>query len=150
MTGFDLGPLIQDAAERHGCPVVGLLACLKAESGLDPRAERWGTWPDVSFGLGQQTAAYAPVGDGTSSPENLERVKAWLFDRRNAIETAAVHLSIDYAVARGCGDGSLLGGLVVYNYGGWPGRDSSYWREYAGNVANYRAAIEWAEGVMGV
>lgn len=145
MTGFDLGPLIRDAAERNGVPAAGLLACLKAESGLDPAAARWGEWPDVSFGLGQQTVAYAPVGDGSADPANIERVRTWLKDRRNAIGTAARHLAADYAVARAAGDDSLLGGLIVYNHGSYPVAGASYWTIYAGNLANYRAAIAWAE-----
>lgn len=137
--------MIEDAAQRHQIPVIGLLACLEAESGLDPFAERYGAWPDVSFGLGQQAVAYAPVGDGTNTDANIDLVRAWLFDRDNAIETAARHLARAYAVARQAGDDSLLGGLIVYNAGHYPYPESDYWTRWAGNIANYRAAIEWAQ-----
>ena len=89
-TGYDVGPLVQDTAAEYGIPVVGLLALLKAESDLNPTAERWGTWPDVSFGLGQTTvqlAASYGIGDGT--PASADAVRRALFDRATAVRLAA-------------------------------------------------------------
>lgn len=147
MTGFDIGPLCQDAASTYDVPLVGLLALLKAESGLNPHAERYGAWPDVSFGLGQQVVAYAPFGDGSDSAENIAFVRDKLFDRATAIQIAAAHLKSDYATAKAAGDDSVLGGLVVYNCGHYPVLGGDYWTRYAGNVENYKMALAWAEQV---
>lgn len=96
--GTDISDLINRAADTANMPTRPLTAQLLAEStdeetGLpDERAERWGKWPDVSFGLGQQTAAYARVGDGSATEENVNLVRSYYFDPVNAIRECATQL----------------------------------------------------------
>jgi hypothetical protein len=87
--GNDVSDLINRYAEAEGCDAVGLLAGLISESELDERAERIGTWPDWSEGLGQQTLLYASVGDHTASAENLRVCRAYYWQPENAIQEAA-------------------------------------------------------------
>lgn len=127
--GFDLGPLVTEAAERHDVPIRGLLACLRAESNLNRLAERWGDQTyeaqhailnrgrllaivadlelrgqdaDVSFGLGQLsvgTAAGYDVGNGSNDISNILAVRTALFDRETAIDLAARHLAYCYSAS---------------------------------------------------
>lgn len=87
--GNDVSDLVNRYAEANGCDAVGLLAGLISESNLDEQAERDGAWPDVSFGLGQQTALYASVGDHSGSAANLQRCRDYYFQPENAIAEAA-------------------------------------------------------------
>lgn len=104
--GVDIGPNLETAAGRSGCPIRLLLACVLAESGRtspNPYAERWGSetqaakdairagdWntvrgilaragADVSFGYGQQILLYHYFGDKTSSLENAMAVRERVF-----------------------------------------------------------------------
>lgn len=113
---------------------------LKAESGLNPYAERWGKGLDVSFGLAQlivSTAnSYGIQGDAYA-------VREALFDRETSIGLGARHLAMCYRTA----GGDWLMSLIVYNSGQmhWPG--DWYYTMYAANIAAYERAIEWARAV---
>lgn len=82
--GVDISALINAEAQRLGGPPRLLAALLLAESDLDEHARRptdpardLAQWPDVSFGLGQQTVKYATafgLGDGSPNPENIANV----------------------------------------------------------------------------
>lgn len=120
---------------------------MKAESNLNPYAAREGVWPDVSYGLAQQTVAYAPFGDGTDSVENVTYVKNRLFDRETAITVCAQKLNSCYATARANGDFSLLGGMLVYNHGSYPPIGDPYYTTYAANVEDYNNSINWAQSL---
>jgi hypothetical protein len=92
--GTDLSPLINRYAEVNSCDAVGLLAGLISESNLHEQAERIGSWPDWSEGLGQQTLAYAQdggrwVGDHSASAANLRVCRDYFWQPENAIRCAA-------------------------------------------------------------
>lgn len=154
-TGTDIGPLVQDTAAEYGIPAVGLLALLKAESGLNPNATRKGVWPDWSVGLGQCTVQLARsygIGDGT--PSSWPAVVAALCDRAKSIRVAADYYRFCLHNAEGddpslSGDAYLLGGMYAYNAGHYPPPGDSYYTAWASNVASYKVALAWAHGVIG-
>lgn len=103
-------------------------------------------WPDVSAGAGQQIVLYAPVGDHSSSYENVHAVFAWLMDPANAIPLMADKLCGFYATFKAAGysdEEAIYRSLFRYNTGSVSGTPPS--GEYAGNVANYRNAVERAK-----
>jgi cell wall-associated NlpC family hydrolase len=87
--GRDISDLCNRLADEHAFPPRVMVAGGIAESDLSETAERWGTWPDVSFGPWQQTVAYAPIGDQSASPANIAYVQAFLSDVAQAAEIAA-------------------------------------------------------------
>lgn len=159
--------MICDAAQVSGIDPVALLALLKAESGLNPKAERWGTetklalwaiqyhdngalqgvidrvWMDISFGYGQQIVAYNYLGNHQATVENCLAVRDGVFSgpERN-IRDAAARLASD--IPRSL-DNSPLGGMVVYNAGSDRRNDPAWMARWAGNVASYQQALAWAE-----
>lgn len=148
--------MVVEAAVKYSLPIAGLLAMLKAESNLNPKAARYGTWPDVSFGYSQltvQTAASYGIGDGSDTPINIANVREKLFDRKTAIDVGARHLSGCYAAADAAGWASRnisrdLAALVIYNAGWLPPLDSRWWITWTGNVTNYTAALKWVESLL--
>lgn len=166
--GRDITGPILEYAQVYGFDPVVLLALLKAESGLNPRAERWGTrtaearrmiqfgllrssrslindvWPDISFGFGQRIVKYHYIGDKTKSVTNILQVRQGVFnDPDRDIREAADHLA--GAFEHSTCDGTPLSALVVYNAGS-DRRHSEVWmRRWAGNVAAYEWALAWAE-----
>jgi hypothetical protein len=169
--GVDLWSLVAATSNQYGIPAVALLAMLRAESGLDPHAQRWGRWPDISFGLCQitvQTAEHFGIGNGTNTLQNILAVRAALFDRATAIDVGARFLAscmktagrappaliarcLENAIGSARSrpvDVLIMGGLVVYNYGSLPGPSDSYWMTWQANVKNYWDALMWAHEVM--
>ncbi|MCL5264153.1 MAG: lytic transglycosylase domain-containing protein [Chloroflexi bacterium] len=145
--GVDIFPLVARAAEKYGIPVVGLLAMLKAESGLKRKAARYGTWPDISFGYSQltvQTASGYGIGDGQNTAENIAAARNTLWDRETAIDVGAHHLSGCYGQA----DGDTLQALIAYNSGQPQPEGNWYWQQWAGNIASYKAALKWAQEIL--
>lgn len=166
--GEDIAPLVSAAAERHGLDPVHLLALLKAESGLNPLAERWGSatraaqdaidrwdwlglqiiinaqWPDIGFGYSQSIVLYHHLGDRMSSVINCLAVREAVFsDPGRDVGRAALKLA-------GCFrhwscDGTALSAMVVYNAGSDRRGDAAWMRDWAGNVASYRRELAWAE-----
>ncbi len=135
------------AAQAHGLDPVWLLALVMAESGKgpDPRAERWGVWPDVSFGYAQFIVLYSYVGDHTNTPENIQFVRDYVFAHpAEDLDQAAAKLAwaLDYA----SDDGSILGALTAYNAGSDRRDDPGWMARWGGNVISYGWALEWAEG----
>lgn len=127
-----------------------------AESALDPYAEHWGAWPDISFGFGQRIVLYHYVGDRTDSAENIAFVRAYVFahpdeDIAHMAENLEADLgyveSADLSPVRG---DRLLAALVVYNAGHYPLPTDTWWQRWAGNVANYTAALLAARTILGV
>ncbi len=122
---------------------------LRAESGLDPHAERWGTlthtarqclanqdWvclrsicasqrTDISFGLCQMTVGTAggyQIGDGSAVLDNVLAVRTALFDRAVAIDVGAQHLAgccHEAAELEVPGWDPALVALTIYNAGSW-------------------------------
>jgi soluble lytic murein transglycosylase-like protein len=113
---------------------------LRAESGLNPFAERWGQGADVSFGLAQLTVdtahGYGIAGDAYA-------VRTALFDRETSIRLGARHLAGCYEQAAG----DWVMALRVYN-GGSYGLTDDYARRYAQHIAAYERAIMWAKEVI--
>jgi hypothetical protein len=88
--GSDRSDALNAAGRRHGLPPIILVAGAFMESGLGYRRERWGQWPDISFGDWQQTVAYAPYGDHTASDANIAAVRdKFLNDWDYSLEVAA-------------------------------------------------------------
>ncbi len=165
------------AAQEAGVPLALVLACGQAESGWNSRAERWGwrteaaklmidvgddaelqaiiddVWPDISFGIGQRIVLYHYLGDFQPTLANCLAVREGVFaDPQRDVVHMADTLAGCLAVARQSdltpvGGDELLGALVVYNAGHMPRPDSVWWHDWAGNVANYRAAMAWAADV---
>ena len=171
--GHDLSVLIEPIAEANGVDPIALLALVKAESGLNPYAERYGTrtqeflqrllWYkrgdhsqaqelqailddvgyDISFGLGQQIIAYHYAGDHTTTLENVLAVRKQVFD--NPAENLE-----DAAIRLARGkvrsfDNTWLGAMVVYNAGSDKRNDDEWFARWKGNVASYQAELDWAE-----
>jgi hypothetical protein len=91
--GEDISEIINSVADAYDLPPRVLLATGIAESNLNQYAERWGNWPDVSFGIWQQTVAFAPFGDQSQSEQNIAYVREKLFDIPFAADVAAAQLS---------------------------------------------------------
>lgn len=155
------------AADAAGIDPVAVLALLRAESGLNPKAERWGqetgaavnainrqdwpalagiigrAWPDVSFGYSQRIVLFHDQGDHSPSVANCLAVREYVFTHQTEdIRAAALRL------AAGLGrslDGTALGAMVVYNAGSDRRNDPAWLAQWAGNVASYRRALDWAE-----
>lgn len=121
-----------------------MLALIGAESGLNPEAEHWGLWPDISFGYGQRIVLFHYYGDHTNTLQNIYSVRDYVFDHpEEDIRQAASKLAwaIDYSSL----DGSALGGMVAYNAGS-DERDNPEWMaKWGSHVAIYQASLDWAE-----
>ena len=90
--GIDRSAALNEIAEAHGIPPVLLVGGALMESGLGANRERYGRWPDVSFGDWQQTVAYAPIGDGSAGSVNVHYVREkFLDDWEFSAHTAARH-----------------------------------------------------------
>jgi hypothetical protein len=136
VTGEDLRPVLTAASEGAGIPLALALACAIAESGLDPRAERWGgadgtrqareaiaagdtarlqeivarAWPDVSFGYGQRIVRFHYAGDRSPSIPNVLAVRRQVFEHpEEDVREMATFLKGTLAQARR-GDLSPCGG----------------------------------------
>lgn len=171
--GRNITQWITDAAGSANIDPIALLALLKAESGLNGHAERVGyateafaqhllwytrgdrsqadrlqqliddAWPDISFGYSQRIVLYHEEGDRTQSLENVLAVRKAVFEGPVDDIHAAAHKLSD-AKTRSS-DNSYLGALVVYNAGSDRRNDPDWLSRWAGNVAAYQAALDWAE-----
>lgn len=105
-TRVDIADLINAAAAKYDVDPITLLALMIAESNLytGPKARRERTYPDVSYGLIQQTVwtihpdTGLPVTRGADglaldTPENRRIVRDWLEVPDNAIDYAARRLA---------------------------------------------------------
>ncbi len=170
--GEDIRPMLEAAVEGTAVPLELALACAIAESGLNPRAERWGghtgtakdaiaTWDmevlqeiinraglDVGFGYAQRIVAYHWAGDESMDLENVLAVREAVFaDPARDLREMALKLQ-DCLDLAGPGD-RLLDALVVYNAGHLPGLGDPWWTRWAGNVEGYRAALARARELLG-
>lgn len=153
--GEDIGGMLKSAADAAGIPLELALACAIAESDLNPRAERRGAWPDISFGYGQQIVLYHYLGDHTSSPENIAAVREGVFaDPQWNLDDMCKRLASDLQRVQNvdlgpvAGD-QLLGALVVYNSGSWHSANDAWWGAWSGNVRNYQRALTQAREMLG-
>ena len=175
--GVDISEALARAATSASVPVALVLACAIAESNLDPRAERWGhftrearaalsagdharlqeiidrAWPDISFGYGQRVVRYHWIGDRSRRVDNVLSVRQHVFDHpEEDLQQMALWLAGTLRQARTrdltlVGGDELLGALVIYNAGHFPAPDEPYWHTHAGNVANYRRALQRAREI---
>jgi len=134
-------------ADATGVPRRLALGCAIAESGLRQYATREGVWPDVSYGIGQQIVEFAPVGDGSDTPENRDLVKAWLYDPENAISLMVGKLAQNYSDPHNPGvseEDRQMAALARYNSGRWiiPS-------DFSGNVGNYERGLAQADAILG-
>jgi cell wall-associated NlpC family hydrolase len=150
----DIRHMLQAAAETAGIPLEFALTCAIAESGLNPRAERYGAWPDISFGYGQQIVLYHYLGDRSSTPANIAAVRDSVFaDPQGNLNDMCIRLASCLQRVQGVdlspvnGD-PLIGALVVYNAGSWKPAGDPWWNAWAGNVRNYQAAQVKARGML--
>ena len=170
-SGADLTGEFRGASELSGCPLPLLVAMARAESGLDPLAERWGTrtgearraleamaWAtlaeiiaaagnDISFGLSQRIVRYHWAGDRSPSIDNILAVRAAVFaDPARDLLEAGRWLASHLARAR-MADLSPVNGdaelmaLVAYNAGHIPAAGAAYWQTRAATVERYRRAL---------
>lgn len=140
MTRSEVVALIVAKARQHGIEPWEFLAGAIAESALNPDAARFGTWPDVSFGLFQQTVKYADEGDHSASPENIALIRRLYSDPAHACDVAAKK----YLYWRHDPDVPPLTAWVAYN-------GPSYYRtpEQSPNIENYRSALQEALAMLG-
>ena len=106
------------------------------------------TWPDVSFGVGQQICLFAPVGDGTRSFENVMLVREWLSNPANAVPLMADKLAAFYRIFRVSydEDEAIRRSLYRYNTGNIDGTPPG--GQWAGNVAGYERALVAARAIL--
>ncbi len=167
--GDDISDIIIAAATKHNLDPIALLALIKAESGLNQKAERWGSftgnaqnaielgntdmlqsiidhvWPDISFSYSQRIVLYHDQGDHMPTVENCLAVRDYVFTHPDEDLGAAAD-RLARAILRSS-DGSVLGGMCVYNAGS-DYRDDPVWvKRWGGNVASYQSAITWAEAL---
>ena len=134
------------AAVAHNVDPVYLLALCKAESdvgyGIDPRAERWGIGPDVSFGAYQFTLGFGFWADRSTDQTNLIAFRDYVVTHPTEVaDYAAAWLSRELPAV----GNEVLRAFVVYNSGG-DNLDNPMWlAQWGANVQRYRDALAWAE-----
>lgn len=92
--GTDISGMVNDVCEDPSnllAPRALVAQCI-AESDLDEYAERWGLWPDVSFGILQQTVLYASVGDQSASEANIAHCQEYYSQVDLALAEGAAQL----------------------------------------------------------
>lgn len=140
MTRDEVIALIVRKAKQYDIEPYEFLGGAVAESDLDPNAERWGTPPDISFGLFQQTVQYADEGDHSHTPENIALIQRLYSDPEHACNVAAAK----YRYWRHDPDVEPLTAWVAYN-------GPLYYRtpEQSPNVENYRRGLAEAQRILG-
>ncbi len=152
-TGHDVGPILQATSDHYGVPLIVLLTCAKAESGLDPGAFRDDGPADTSVGPFQQVVLWAKgygVGDGTYSATNVFHCRQAFSDWTLASDVAARHLQGDMASVpqdqTADEDTYVLGIMSVYNAGHYCPPGDPWWTSE--QHAGYSEALTWAKGVL--
>jgi hypothetical protein len=146
--------LVEAKCAEYGLPLWYGLGMLMAESGLNAEAERWGVWPDVSFGLGQmtvQTAEGYGIGNGQDTPANRAYVRDVLLDRETNVDVCFRHLAgcLETAKAWGYeGEEMYLQGLIAYNSGSPKPEGNWWWEKWGHNVETYRAGLAWSRETL--
>ncbi|HEX8967637.1 MAG TPA: hypothetical protein VF937_07150 [Chloroflexota bacterium] len=177
--GEDIRPALEAAAQAAQVPLELVLACAMAESGLNPRAERWGTqtraalaaissgdhaqlqqiidsaWADVSFGYGQRIVLYHYAGNRSASVDNVLAVRQQVFDNPDQdLMQLAAYLGPALTRARDadlspCGGDELLGALIIYNSGSMHPPGDPWWTTWQQNVRNYTDNLVQARAIVG-
>lgn len=130
--------LIVSKARQYGEQPVEVLGGAIAESALDPNAARFGNWPDVSFGLLQQTVKFADEGDHSGSAENIDLIRRLYSDPVHALDVGIAK----FKYWRHDPDISALDAWCRYN---WPARDPNL----NPNRANYANGLAEAQRILG-
>jgi hypothetical protein len=139
MTRDEIITLIVTKARANGLEPVEFLGGAIAESNLDPTAWRQAVWPDWSAGLFQQTVAFAPEGDHSQSPANVELIKRLYFDPAHACDVAAAN----YKHWRYNPEVQAEQAWCAYN---WPGCYRNY--TINPNLENYRRGLREAASIL--
>ena len=136
-----------------------MLSAAIAESHLNPYAERYGVYPDISFGLAQRSLASHWTGDRTNTPANIAFVRQQVFAHP---ELDLYHMGVwllgnlhqvRASISEGNDlrrvDGNIgLAALVTYNAGYLPAYDSYWWTKYAAHVERYKLAMAQARQIL--
>lgn len=136
--------LIDRKAKQYGLETWEFLGGAIAESALNPKARRpadaaqdTAYWPDVSFGLFQQTARWAAEGDQSMRADNIRFVEDLYYNPEHATDVAAHKFKAYRARA-----GNALDAWCLYNWPAKPPAENP-------NRANYAAGLEEAKRIMG-
>lgn len=140
LTRAEVIDLICRKADEHGIDRAEFLGGAIAESALRVDAARWGIWPDVSFGLFQQTVAFADEGNQQNTPENV----AYIQNLYNNPEHSADVAARKYKYWRHNPDVPAVQAWCAYN---WPG--SYHFHEQNPNYGNYRDGLAEAARILG-
>jgi len=171
--------MFKAAADAAGIPMWFAVATAMAESGLNPRAERWGgetalakqyiaaeNWSglhgvvtragaDISFGYGQQILLYHYAGNRTSTVTNALAVREAVFnDPQTNVEDMCRRLAANLQRVQGDPRLSYVGGdpylgALLVYNSGSLQTDPAWWARWGGNIANYRSAIASAKRSVG-
>jgi uncharacterized protein YgiM (DUF1202 family) len=139
MTRDEIIDLICRKADQWGIDRAEFLGGAIAESELNPAAARWGNWPDVSFGLFQQTVKFAEEGDHSNSEQNITYIRNLYSDPEYACDVAAKK----YLYWRHDPDVPALTAWIAYNSPGYyrtPGTSP--------NRANYERGLTEAATIV--
>lgn len=136
--------LIVRKAHEHNLIPWEFLGGAIAESALDPQARRprdpaqdAAYWPDVSFGLFQQTARWADEGDQSPRPDNIRYIQELYFDPVHACNVAARK----FGPLRRT-EATALDAWCRYN---WPAKDPAQ----NPNRGNYADGLAEAQRILG-
>lgn len=179
INGRDIRPPLERACTAANIPLALGLACIMAESDLDPRTDRFGrrttqaraainngdhgllatiiqqTWPDVSFGFAQRIVKFHYVGDRQPTVANVLAVRQHVFTHPDQDLMEMAKLLTGRLVMAQNGDLSLvqddllLGALVAYNAGHFPTVHEAYWQTHGNNVKRYREKLALAREQAG-
>jgi hypothetical protein len=138
MTRDEIIALIATKALQYGEAPVEILGGVIAESALNPDAARYGVWPDVSFGLLQQTVKFADEGDHSDSAVNIDLIRRLYSDPVHALDVGIKK----FAYWRHDPEISALDAWCRYN---WPAREPSL----NPNRANYANGLAEAQRILG-
>ena len=171
--------MLDRAARGQGLPLWFALATVIAESGLNPRAERWGSetpaakaalaaqnWPalqavinragaDISFSYGQQIILYHYVGTRQPTIENCLAVREHVFNNpEENLTDMCKRLAANFLRVAGDPRLSYVGGdqylgALLVYNSGSLQTDPAWWKRWGSNIASYRDAIVRAKQMVG-
>jgi hypothetical protein len=103
-------------------------------------------WPDISVGYSQRIMLYHDQGTRTPEVHNILDVIQYVFSHPEEDIMAAarrLHHGIQQSL-----DGTVLGGMAVYNAGSDRRNDPTWMAVWAGNIASYERCLREAESFV--